>query len=292
MEKFNIRSEKLQVTLKLTGAEMCSIIDLRDGCEHLWSADPTYWGRHAPILFPTIGESVGGEIEVNGKPFPLGRHGFARFEKFSITAQSADNIRFQLLPNAETLKGFPFQFAFETEYTIAGDTIHQSFLVKNTDQVPFAFQLGGHPAFAVPCGKEGAYSDHSIVLDKKGDYPRHLLTKGGLFSGEQRPFLHDTDRFDLYHDLFAEDAIVFKNEGISEASLVSNRTGKYVKMRFEGFPHLGVWSVPGAGYVCIEPWIGCADDDGGTNDLFKKDHAIVLQPAETFSAEFSIEIGE
>jgi galactose mutarotase-like enzyme len=235
---------------------------------------------------------MGGEIEVNGKQFPLGRHGFARFEKFSILAQRANSIRFQLLPNAETLKGFPFQFVFETEYTIAGNTIHQSFLVKNTDQVPFAFQLGGHPAFAVPCGQYGEYSDHSIVLDKKGDFARHLLTKGGLFSGEKRPFMQDTDRFDLYHDLFAEDAIVFKNEGISEASLVNKRTGKYVKMRFEGFPHLGVWSVPGAGYVCIEPWIGCADDDGGTNDLFKKDHAIVLQPAETFSAEFSIEIGE
>ena len=162
---------------------MCSIIDLRVGCEHLWSADPTYWGRHAPILFPTIGESMGGEIEVNGKQFPLGRHGFARFEKFSILAQRANSIRFQLLPNAETLKGFPFQFVFETEYTIAGNTIHQSFLVKNTDQVPFAFQLGGHPAFAVPCGQYGEYSDHSIVLDRKGYFESHLLTKGGLFSG-------------------------------------------------------------------------------------------------------------
>jgi galactose mutarotase-like enzyme len=292
MEKFNIGSTELQVTLRLTGAEMCSILDLRDGCEHLWEANPTYWPRHAPILFPTVGESKDGHIQVNGKAYPLGRHGFARFEQFSVVEHLEDRIRFQLLPNEETLKGFPFQFVFETEYSVVRNVIHQSFHVSNTDSRKFAFQLGGHPAFAVPCGNGGTYSDHSIVLDKKGDYPRHLLTKGGLFSGEQRPFLKDTDRFDLYSELFAEDAIVFKNEGIREASLVNNRTGKYVKMRFDGFTHLGIWSIPGAGYVCIEPWIGCADDDGGTNDIFQKDHAVVLQPSETFAAAFSIEIGK
>lgn len=292
MEKLNIGSNILNVTLKLTGAEMCSIIDLRDGCEHLWQGDPRYWARQAPILFPCVGESKGGAITVNGVPYPMGRHGFARFRDFILVSHSSDHARLRLLSDEETRKSYPFDFVFETECKVEGDTITQSFLVRNTGNGPMAFQLGGHPAFAVPCGKGGAYDDHSIVLDRKGDFTRHLLTADGLYSGEVRPFITDGDRFSLSHSLFEEDAIVFRNAGIREASLVNGVGGKSVSMRFEGFPHLGIWSVPGAGYVCIEPWIGCADDADGTNDMFRKDSVVQLEPQEEFTASFSITIAQ
>jgi galactose mutarotase-like enzyme len=290
MEKLNIGSECLQVTVKLTGAEMCSIIDLRDGCEHLWSADPEYWARHAPLLFPTIGESRDGCIMVNGNAYPLARHGFARFRRFETVSHDACSLRLRLKADAETRTCYPFDFEFETEYRVEGNAIHQSFIVRNTDRLPLAFQLGGHPAFAVPCGHGGDLADHSIVFDKKGDFTRHLLTKGGLFSGEVRPFISNSDRFNLYHGIFEEDAIVFKNSGITVASLVNNLSGKSVRMSFDGFPHLGIWSVNGAGYVCIEPWIGCADDAEGTNDIFSKDSAIHLEAGAQFTASFSIAI--
>ncbi len=292
MEKLNIGSAELNVTLKLTGAEMCSIIDLRDGCEHMWQADPQYWARHAPILFPTVGESRDGRITVNGTAYTLGRHGFARFLDFELVHSSHDRARFRLTADERTLPSYPFHFVLETEYSVEGDTIAQSFLVRNADAQPLAFQLGGHPAFAIPCGKGGAHTDHYIRLDRLGSYPRHLLTSGGLFSGEVRSFIHENDRFQLNHELFKEDAIVFKREGICEAALVNDSNGKSVIMRFDGFPHLGIWSVPGAGYVCIEPWIGCADDADGTNDIFLKDSAVHLQPGEEFSAAFSIRVAQ
>jgi galactose mutarotase-like enzyme len=292
MEKLNIGSAELNVTLRLTGAEMCSIIDLRDGCEHLWQADPQYWARHAPILFPTVGESRDGRITANGTAYTLGRHGFARFLDFELVHRENDRARFRLTADERTLPSYPFHFVLETEYSVEGDTITQSFLVRNADSQPLAFQLGGHPAFAIPCGKVGKHSDHYIRLERKGNYARHLLTSGGLFSGEVRPFIHGDDRFQLSHELFKEDAIVFKREGICEAALVNGKSGKSVIMRFDGFPHLGIWSVPGAGYVCIEPWIGCADDADGTNDIFRKDSAVHLQPREEFSAAFSIRVAQ
>ncbi|MCF8257186.1 MAG: aldose 1-epimerase family protein [Flavobacteriales bacterium] len=269
---------------------MCSMIDLRDGCEHLWQADPTYWGRHAPILFPTVGESKDGAITVNGEAFPMGRHGFARFRNFTLVSRDETSARLRLVSDAETRACYPFDFVFETEYRVAGGTITQLFRVKNTGNGPMAFQLGGHPAFAVPCGSSGGHADHSIVLSDKGNHDRHLLTEGGLYSGETRPFLKDTDRFELSHDLFREDAIVFRNDGITDAALLNNTTGKQVRMRFEGFPHLGIWSVPGAGYVCIEPWIGCADDAHGTNDIFLKDSAVILEAGEEFNTSFTISV--
>ena len=292
MEKLNIGTPLLNVTLKLTGAEMSSIIDLRDGSEHLWQGDPKYWARQAPSLFPCVGESKDGAITVDGVRYPMGRHGFARFSDFTLVSHGSAHARLRLTSDDETRKSFPFDFVFETEYRVAGDTITQSFLVRNMGGGPMAFQLGGHPAFAIPCGEGGEHGDHSIDLDRKGDFVRHLLTADGLFSGEVRPLIKDSDRFRLSHALFEEDAIVFKNAGITEASLVNGANGKSVRMRFEGFPHLGIWSVPGAGYVCIEPWIGCADDADGTNDLFMKDSAVRLEPQEEFTASFSITIAQ
>lgn len=290
MEKLNIGSADLCVTLKLTGAEMCSILDLRDGCEHLWQADPKFWGRHAPILFPTVGESKGGAITVSGVSYPMGRHGFARFSDFELLGMDDSSATFRLASNEQTHRSYPFDFIFETGYHVNEATIEQTFYVKNTGNVPLAFQLGGHPAFVVPCGNTGDYADHAIVLGHKGSYNRHLLTNNGLFSGEARPFMRDTDRFALSHELFEEDAVVFKDAGITSAALLNNVTGKQVQMRFDGFPHLGVWSVPGAGYVCIEPWIGCADDADGTNDIFLKDSAVKLHSGQSFRASFSITI--
>lgn len=269
---------------------MTSITDLRDGCEHLWHGDPKYWARQAPVLFPCVGESKEEAITVNGISYPMGRHGFARFRDFTLVSLGSDHARFRLKSDNETWKSYPFDFVFETEYRVEDDTITQSFLVRNTGSTPMAFQLGGHPAFAIPCGKGGEHGDHSIVLNRKGDFGRHLLTPMGLYSGEVRPFIMDSDRFSLSHAIFEEDAIVFRNAGITGASLVNGASGKSVMMRFEGFPHLGIWSVPGAGYVCIEPWIGCADDADGTNDMFRKDSAVRLGPQEEFTASFSIAI--
>lgn len=290
MEKLNIGNGTLSVNIQLTGAEMCSIKDLRDGCEHLWQADPAYWGRHAPILFPTVGESWDGQITVHGKTHPMGRHGFARHLAFDVISHEKKSTRLRLTSDERTKESFPFEFEFETEYCVEGDTINQSFLVKNRGNETMAFQLGGHPAFAIPCGNGGEHTDHAIVLGRKGDYQRHLLTEGGLFSGGVRDFIKNDDRFMLSHTLFEEDAIVFKNVGADEATLLNTLNGKSVRMRFAGFPHLGIWSVPGAGYVCIEPWIGCADDSDGTNDIFLKDSAVTLAPGAEFKAEFSISI--
>ena len=43
-----------ELTIKVSphGAELCSI--LHDGKEYLWQADPAFWKRHSPVLFPIV----------------------------------------------------------------------------------------------------------------------------------------------------------------------------------------------------------------------------------------------
>ena len=55
-----LENEKLKIQVSDDGAELCSVYDKVRGREALWTADPKYWARHAPVLFPFVGKVNGG----------------------------------------------------------------------------------------------------------------------------------------------------------------------------------------------------------------------------------------
>ncbi len=111
-----------------------------------------------------------------------------------------------------------------------------------------AFQIGGHPAFAVPFAG-GEYSDYRIEFPKKVTAERHLLTEAGTYSGETQSVLQNTNQLKLEKQLFLEDAIVFKNFPLRSASLIHAETGAGLRVDFEGFHHLGLWAAKDADFV-------------------------------------------
>lgn len=290
MQNHTIENDHLKVEIKPLGAELCSLFDKRDGTEHIWQADAKFWPRHAPILFPTIGESKDGKINVNGVDCPMGRHGFARSEEFQVVSKSPERITLELIANESTRRHFPFDFVFRVSYILEGNKLSQHFHVKNTGSSEMGFQLGGHPAFSVPFSKGESYNDHEIHFDRKLSLKRHLLTDDGLYSGETRSFLNNESSFSLSYELFDEDALVFKDILSKKVWLQHKNGGKKLMMEYEGFPHFGIWSVSGADYVCLEPWIGCADNVDQPNDFFKKDNLVILNESEEFEAQFSISL--
>ena len=50
-----IENEELRVMISDHGAELSGIFDKKNNREVLWNADPKYWKRHAPVLFPNVG---------------------------------------------------------------------------------------------------------------------------------------------------------------------------------------------------------------------------------------------
>ena len=48
-----LRNEQLSIIVSEKGAELQSIKDA-NGKEYLWQADPNFWPRHSPILFPIV----------------------------------------------------------------------------------------------------------------------------------------------------------------------------------------------------------------------------------------------
>ena len=61
------------------------------------------------------------------------------------------------------------------------------------------------------------------------------------------------NRLTLADDLFVDDALIFLSP--ASRSVTYGAPGSpALTIRFPDMPHLGIWTKPGAGYVCIEPW--------------------------------------
>lgn len=285
-----LENDYLSVNISLLGAELVSLRDKRDGLEHMWSADPKFWPRRAPILFPCVGESRNGKIQVKGQDYPMGRHGFTRMQVFEVVEHSENKAVFELKENEETLKSYPFKFSFRVTYQLLDNTLVNGFEVLNSGDELLGFQLGGHPAFAVPFQSGEDYSDYEIRFDQALNIDRHLLNEYGLYNGQTRNVLKNSDRIPLSYELFNEDALVFKDIPSKRVWIQHKAGGKKLQVDYDGFPHLGIWSKPGADYVCIEPWIGCADGQNSKEDLFGKDNVVKLEPTTTFCSDFKISL--
>ena len=59
--EYAIENEYLIVTVTTWGAQVKSVVRKFDDVEHMWQADKSVWGYHAPILFPHTGKVVDAE---------------------------------------------------------------------------------------------------------------------------------------------------------------------------------------------------------------------------------------
>ena len=58
MGAYQLKNEELTLTVISAGAEMKSLKDNKTEQEYLWQADPKFWGRTSPVLFPIVGNYV------------------------------------------------------------------------------------------------------------------------------------------------------------------------------------------------------------------------------------------
>lgn len=286
-----LSNDFLRIKIKSKGAEISSIVDLRDNIEHLWQADQKFWNWHAPVLFPKIGESVNGEISFSGKKYKIQKHGLARHLDFDADKKSETEIVFTLRSNKATLKQYPFRFCFQITYLLEKNKLRNIYTVINEDNKSMPFTVGGHPAFAVPFFPNEKLEDYFLEFEKPETISRHLIDENGLFNGVTEPVLNKEKIIPLTKELFNRDALIFKEHISRKISICSKNHNKKLMVEFADFPYLGIWAKPAAFYVCIEPWIGCAEQSDKEIDFTEKECCITLQPREKFSSEFSVIIG-
>ncbi|MFN6946995.1 MAG: aldose 1-epimerase family protein [Cytophagaceae bacterium] len=287
----SIENKFIQITARPSGAELVSVKNKKNDREYLWQGDPQFWPRRAPVLFPIVGKLSNNSYSVNGETFDMPQHGLARNSLFNLTSKTEDSLVYTLASDEETLKTYPFRFQFEVTYTLIENEVKVHYKISNTDSKKIWFSIGGHPGFNCPLLPGEKFSDYYIEFEKEETLERHLLDDG-LFNGKKETVLKNGSELQLSTELFAKDALVFKNLKSEKVCLKSKRSSYSLEFLFKGFPYLGIWTKgQGSPFVCIEPWLGLADNKGFTGDLSEKEGILSLEPEKVFDCEYSFRIG-
>lgn len=144
-----LKNTALTLNISLHGAELTSIRD-SFGREFLWQADPAFWKRHSPVLFPIVGSLWDKHFRVNGREYEMGQHGFARDMDFRLVSEREDEMWLELKSSPETLAKYPYKFTLRIGYRLEANKIHVMWEVSGDDSQTMWFQIGAHPAFYLP----------------------------------------------------------------------------------------------------------------------------------------------
>jgi galactose mutarotase-like enzyme len=289
---FTIKNDLLTVTVKEHGAELASI--RKGSVEYLWQADPAFWGRHSPVLFPIVGSVWEKRYRVAGKEYMLGQHGFARDMDFTLVSASDTEVRYRLESSEETLQKYPWPFVLEIAYRLHENKIDVIWDVLNPGNEDMYFQIGAHPAFNYPDydpekSERGFLSfDRSeglecIRIKEKGcvdvekKYPLEVPADGLM------PLTRET--FDII------DTIMLQDAQISKVAFHRTDGTPWLALSFDA-PVVGIWSPPtkNAPFICLEPWYGRCDRAGYEGEYKDRDWINCLAPGEKFSSVYTIEI--
>ncbi len=283
-----LENDQLTVTVSTEGAEVQSVRNQATGQEYLWTADPSVWARHAPVLFPIVGKLKNDQYQLGDETYQMTQHGFARDQEFKVIEQAPNQITLGLTASPKTTKQYPFNFALDIIYQLTDNALATTYRVLNHGSSAMPFSIGGHPGFLCPSQTDGHEEQYYLLFEQRETLSRQLL-RDGLRTGETRPVLHDEQELALTPSLFEEDALVFADVASGSVSIVPRSTGQpLVTVRFPGFPYLGIWQKVGADFYCIEPWYGLADATTTSGDFTEKEGILTLAPEEAFEATYSI----
>ncbi len=285
-----IENDYLKVAVNAQGAQLSSFYNKAAQIEHLWQADASVWPWHAPNLFPVVGQLANNQLHVSGNAYAMNRHGFARQSAFKLVEAERRHIAYSLHYNEDTLKVYPYRFTYQVLYDLIDNALRITHKVINLDTQPIYFSVGGHPAFNVPFMPGEAYEDYYIEFEVQEPLHKHLINANGLYSGETQPVPANQSRLPLTRDLFNQDALVFKGIQSKQVCLKSDKNEHSITVEFPHFRYLGIWAKPGADFVCIEPWLGLADNAGFTGDISEKEGIQKLVPGHVFEAAYYISI--
>ena len=291
---YTIENEKLKVSVDTAGAQLQSVYSKTTGVEYLWQGDPAYWRGRAYNLFPFIGRMYKSTYSYAGKEYTSRTHGLARFYDFELEIAEKERLVFLFTSSEETLKEYPFQFAYRVIFQLNDNALSVTQKVDNLDDKTLICAFGGHPGINIPFDG-GVFEDYYIEFSEKTDVRRHLFSDvAPLMAGVDVPYdLEDGVRMRLQHHLFDVDAVVFSNTS-SHVAYKSDKTNRQVKVHYEGFKYIGFWH-PGktdAPFVCFEPWTALAATEGIQDDLETKADMTHVAPNDFAKITYTLEICE
>lgn len=284
-----LENERLLIEVEERGSQLVRIYDKKNNREVLWNGDPAFWPKHSPLLFPIIGACYKKTYRVNGTEYHMPNHGFAWTSDFTFVKEG-DELAAELASSEESKVLYPYDFKVTVEHRLAGNKIIVSWRVENTGAEEMLYSIGAHPAFMMPEGKKT--SDMYLAFPGKKELPFYRISeKSCAIKDVVKTLSPDEDScVKITEDFWDDNVYIFDHQELDTVALYHGDKTPYVLLHSEGFPYFGVWTKPGAPFVCLEPWQGRCDTEGYTGEFKDKDGIRVLAAGKSEEFSYIIEI--
>jgi galactose mutarotase-like enzyme len=285
-EWISISSGELTAEIDPHGAQL-SILRDRAGRDLLWNGEAAIWAGRAPLLFPIVGVLAGGSYRLGSARFPLSRHGFARDKLFTLGSASPSAVAFMLRPDPSTLAVYPFQFELIARYELKGATLSVITEIRNRGEPDMPASFGYHPGFRWPLPYGEARASHAVVFESDEPGTVRRIDSNGLLTPTRFPTPIANRRLDLKDALFQDDVLIL-DQIRSRSVTYGGEQGPKLRIAFPDAVYLGLWTKPGAPFICIEPWHGITDGQDFAGDFMQKPGIFVLKGGGTLTARMDI----
>lgn len=291
MGRYELSNGTIKIAVDSFGAELKSLRRCLDGKEYMWNADPAYWKRTSPVLFPIVGSLKGQQYIYEGKTYAMSQHGFARDMEFTLTAQDEKSLWFELRDSKESRERYPFPFLLRIGYVLSGSGVQIHWQVENTGNDVLYFSIGGHPAFLCPIDENAKQSDYLIGFDTDQALVSTVIGRDGLASERKKTYETENGILPIDEHLFDEDALIIEHDQAHRVSLMTKEKKPYLTVSFDA-PLFGIWSPPhkNAPFICIEPWYGRCDAENFQGTLAEREWGNMLAAGERFESVYTVEV--
>ena len=267
--EFTLTNASLTAAVRALGGELVSLRDLA-GTEYIWQGDPAFWSGQNPILFPIVGQP---ERRQSGHRRPVFRDGPPRLCPAQRVCPRGTG-RGLYRPGAPGEPGdpgpLPLPLCPPGPAPAPGNGFSTAFTVENPGPGPLPFCVGAHTAIRCPLQPGERFEDCELLFDEPERADSHLLSPQGIILHDGRRPMLDGSRMALDYRTFEEmDTVIFSMLRSGKVSLLHRETGQGVQLDFHEFPMVAFWTKPGAPYLCMEPWQGCAawDNESGNSRI-------------------------
>lgn len=292
--KHILENEYLHVEIESFGAELKSVKDKNTSQEYMWQADPTFWGRTSPVLFPFVGRVRDNSYSYKGKTYSMGQHGFARDMEHKLISKTNTSIYFELQDTEDTRQNYPFSFTLNIGYELVKNEVKVLWEVTNpSTEETLHFSIGAHPAFNCPIHGEDSKAGYKMYfggVEEIRHHGNHPVT--GLSIDEDLVLPLENHCATITPEFFDRCTYIIEGNQTQEVGIVDPE-GKRILTTLFDMPLFALWSPEGknAPFICIEPWFGRCDSVDFEGELDERAFNNALEPGKSFHTFYTIRFG-
>ena len=276
---YKIQNEMLIVEVDSCGAEWKSVTDKKSQKEYLWNKKIDAWQYCAPILFPVIGRLKNDSYQWDGEFYSMPKHGFVLTCHLKCINKKRQNY-ICIVRNTRNICHLPFSISIGNKLHTKGTKLVTSFIVTNQSEYEMYFSLGTHPSFC--CNQWD-----KLEFEYPETIPAYRMNDEYLLDGRRDEIFNGGNEIILDSKVFQDGALIFPNLRSKFVILKSAYGKPRIQMELCA-PYLGIWSIPGEDYICIEPWFGIDDFTTHNGKIEEKRGICTLKPQEEFSYDYLV----